>query len=218
MAMSSMKKRTRFYLGLGLITIAIIFIAYVIFTGPHTQIPETEHELIYDHPTGPSIDNVKPGDRFELNFESTEKINILLMKREDAGNYFNTPTPNVQPIILDSDSTGGYFEHTFDSGGDWRVYFDNPHPPTQRNPSPTVKYWGQIIRQDDDYFYYYMKLALGTIVLVLGAAFLISSREVKARKSDKKAGKTKDVGKSKKVKKKWLYFNIIILLVNIIKF
>ena len=181
------KKRSRFYIGLIIITIATIFLAYVIYSGPHTKIPETTVNLLYGYPTGPTIKDVKAGDRLELNFESTEEVNVLLMKIEDAGNYFNSPAITVKPITLDSDSTSGYFEHEFDSAGDWRVYFENPHPPSTRHGTPKVTYWGQIIKQDDDYLYYYSKITTGTILLLLGAALLISSRQKvnKGKKNNK---------------------------------
>ena len=182
-----LRKRTKFYLGLIIILIATIFLAYVLYMGPHTKIPETTIELVYDHPGGPRMNDIKAGDSFELSFESTEEANVLLMKVEDAGDYFNNPATTVKPITLDTDSTGGYYEHTFDSDGNWRVYFQNPHPPSPRHGTPKVTYWGQIIRQDDDYLYYYLKITTGAIMVLLGAALLLSSRQKpsKGKKKDK---------------------------------
>ena len=120
----AIKKRTKFYLGLVIFTIAIIFLAYVLYVGPHTRIPETTIHLIYDHPHSLVIKDVSPGDKLKLSFESDEPINIILIRTKDAGKYFNLEDRTVDHTPIFTEETGGNFDHKFNTSGTWGVYFE----------------------------------------------------------------------------------------------
>ncbi len=167
-------KRSMFYLGLVIFAAAVIFLAYILYLGPHTKISETTTKVIYDHPNGPELSDIEPGDKLELNFESTKPVNVILMKKEDAGKYFTLEDFSVEHYDLAAgESTGGYFEHTFKSSGTWKVYFENPNPPP--STTPKVKYWGKIIKEDETPTSYYLNITTSVILMVLGLALVISS-------------------------------------------
>jgi hypothetical protein len=107
---------------------AAIVLAYVLYMGPYNRISE-RRTITYGYPTGPKFEDIKPGDKLELNYESNKPINIILLRTKDSGEYFNNPASTVKPIVLATDSTGGYIEHTFETSGTWGVYFENPNPP-----------------------------------------------------------------------------------------
>lgn len=192
----AMRKRTKFYLGLIILAGAVIFLTTLLIQGPHTKIPEHTVEIMYDNPTGPGFTDIESGDELELNFEATEEINVLLMKKEYAGNYFNSPVPTVKPIVLASESTAGTIHHTFEDGGDWNIYFENPHPPSQEHPPPTLKYWGELKKQSDDVVFYYLNIIVCIILLILALGIIYSSRTRKTKPKSKKAKK-----KGKRTKK-----------------
>jgi hypothetical protein len=180
----TVSKRGRFYLGLIIITPAIILLAYILVMGPNTRIPETTIEIIYDSPNGPVFTDIEPGDSIELNYESTEPVNIILLRPENKGKYFILEQKTgYEYYIIAEDSTGGSFEHTFNSSGTWKIYFENPTPPL--HPNPVVKYWGKLGVRDDDLLYFYLKITASVMLVILGVALLISSRLTKARPSDK---------------------------------
>ena len=64
------KKKGQLYIGIILISIGIIILAYVLTTGPYDNIPQTTSSVIYDSPTKLPINDVEPGDKLILKFES----------------------------------------------------------------------------------------------------------------------------------------------------
>jgi hypothetical protein len=188
----AIRKRTKFYLGLIISAGAIIFLAILLFQGPHTRIPEHTVEIMHDNPKGPGFTDIESNDELELNYEATEGVNVLLMKKDDAGNYFNNPVPTVKPIVLASESTTGTIHHTFDSGGEWNIYFENPYPPSKEHPPATVKYWGMLKKKSDDLTFFYLNIIVCVILIVLGLLLLNSSRTPKGKPSvQKKKGNKK---------------------------
>jgi len=177
------KKRTMFYLGLIMITIGVIFLATLLYLGPHDKFNEENLEIRYDDPRGPIFENIQAGDKFELTFDATKPVNVLLLKEEEASSYFNTPVPTVQPIIFASESKGGDIDHTFDADGNWALYFENPYPPPRSTPK--VSYSGQLIKKDDNITFYYLNIALSIILIIVALVLLFSSKEKKPLKISK---------------------------------
>lgn len=198
----AIKRRGLFYLGLIITACAIIFLAYVLFTGPYDKIRTTTiNQLNYDHPTGPKFKDIEPGDKLTLNVESTEPINIVLIRIEDSGDFFTLEDRSVVHYILDADSTGGTFEHTFSnsSSGNWGVYFENPYPPPKE--TPRVRYWGQLDEKNKDLSMHYVNIGTSIFLIVLGFIFIVSSRTKKKEpKSGKQLKKEKSNKKSRKNK------------------
>ena len=181
----SISKRSRFYLGLIIITPAIILLAYILYLGPNTRINETSLEIIYDSPNGPIFTDIEHGDSIELNYESTQPVNIILMQPENKGKYFVLEEKTgFEYYVIDEYSTAGNFVHTFNTSGTWAVYFENPTPPLK--PNPVVKYWGTLSKQDDDTTYFYLKIIATIVLIILGLALLISSRISKNRPAKNK--------------------------------
>ena len=192
--------RLMFYIGLFVFAVGIIFLAYLLFTGPHQKIPETNIKVIYDHPGGIELTDIKRGDKLELSFESTEPVNVILMRKKDSGKYFNLDDRSIEHYDLAVDSTGEYMEHTFNSSATWKVYFENPNPPPKN--VPRVKYWGQLIKVDQNPFPYIINIIISIILIIFGLAFAISSviyqrvNKKKHKKGKKRAQKSK-FGKNK---------------------
>ena len=119
------------------------------------------------------------------------------MKGEDSGDYFNNPTPTVVPVVLAEESTGGYFEYEFESTGTWRVYFQNLNPPP--STEPVVKYWGQLVREDDSVIMHYLNITTSVIFIVIGIIFVFISR---ARSTKQTTKNIKNKSSKKKLKKR----------------
>ena len=194
----AIQKRGLFYFGLIIFAVGIILLAFLLVQGPHTRIPEQSVEIRYGNPLGPKFEDMEPGDSVNLNFEATEPVNVLLMKTEDAHDYFNNPVSSVKPIVLATDSTGGAIEHEFDANGTWKIFFENPHAPSPSNPPAKVKYWGMLIKQSDDMLFYYLNIAVALVLIILGLVLLLSSR---TKKQTKKKQKPKPKPKKKKINK-----------------
>jgi hypothetical protein len=193
----SIKRRGLFYLGLIITACAIIFLAYVLFTGPYDKIPTTTiKQLNYDHPTGPKFKDIEPGDKLILNVESTEPINIVLIRIKDSGYFFNLEDWTVEHYILDAESTGGTFEHTFNSSGSWGVYFENPNPPPKE--APRVNYWGQLDKQNIDLSMHYVNIGTSIFLIIVGFIFIASSRTKKKEPSSSKQVKKEKGNKTSK--------------------
>jgi flagellar basal body-associated protein FliL len=178
----AIQKRGLFYFGLIIFAVGIILFAFLVIQGPHSKIPEQSVEIRPGKPLGPQFENIEPGDSIELNFEATEPVNVLLMKAEDAGDYFNNPVSNVKPIVLAEETTGDTINHEFETSGDWDLYFENPQPPSPNNPPAKVKYWGTLKKQADDLLFYYLNIIVSIILIILGLVLLFSSRTKKQTK------------------------------------
>ena len=179
-----MKSRTKFYLGLIILLAAFIYLAILIVQGPHTRIPETTIEIIHDHPNGPTLSDMSAGDKLELHFESDKPVNVLLMETKNSGRYFNLEErTGFEYFVLASAKTDGSIKHTFNTSGDWKVYFESTNPPSPNSANPQVRYWGKIIREGDDMIFYYLNIMVCIILIILALLLLNSSR---ARKSGKK--------------------------------
>ena len=185
-----MKKRNKFYLGLIILLVAVILLTILVIQGPHTRIPETTREAIYDSPNGPSLPGMRQDDSVEFKFESSKPVNVILMREKDSGKYFNLDErKGFEYYILASEETAGSFKHTFNSSGDWKIYIENPTPPSPTSANPSVTYWGKIISEEDDMLFYYMNISICVILLILAFALLLSSRTQK--KNSKKDSKPK---------------------------
>jgi hypothetical protein len=179
----AIRKKSLFYLGLIIFATAAIVLAYVLYMGPYNRISE-RRTITYGYPTGPKFEDIKPGDKLELNYESNKPINIILLRTKDSGEYFNNPASTVKPIVLATDSTGGYIEHTFETSGTWGVYFENPNPPP-RAP-PVVEYWGFLKMERENITMHYLNISVSIILIILGLALIISSKMIKQQKDVKK--------------------------------
>jgi hypothetical protein len=187
-----MRKRTKFYLGLIILLVAVILLTVLVLQGPHTRIPETNLDLLHDHPNGPSLSDMKPDDKVELKFEASKPVNVILMREADSGKYFVLEErTGFEYYQLASEETAGSLKHTFDSDGDWKIYFEGTGVPGPSASNPTVKYWGEIIREEDDLFFYYLNIIVCIILIILGLLLLNSSRTVrsKSKKSTQKKKK-----------------------------
>ncbi|WP_455391484.1 hypothetical protein [[Eubacterium] cellulosolvens] len=185
----AMGKRTKFYIGVIILAVAIIFLALLLFQGPHTTIPETSVEVIYDSPKGPGFTDIEPGDSIEIKFESTEPVNVILLKPEDYGKYFVLEDTSVEHTVFTTDATSGTINHEFNESGTWKLYFENPTPPPRK--APVVKYWGTLKKQSDDLLFYYLNITVCIILIILALVIINSSRtrkgqRIKDQKSKKK--------------------------------
>jgi flagellar basal body-associated protein FliL len=194
----AIRKRGLFYFGLIIFAVGIILFAFLVIQGPHSKIPEQSVEIRPGKPLGPQFENIEPGDSIELNFEATEPVNVLLMKAEDAGDYFNNPVSNVKPIVLAEETTGDTINHEFETSGDWDLYFENPQPPSPNNPPAKVKYWGTLKKQADDLLFYYLNIVVALILVILGLVLLFSSRTKKPKQKPKTKQKSETKQKPKK--------------------
>jgi hypothetical protein len=178
--------KTKYYFGLILLTVAIIFLIILMIQGPHAKIPRTSITIIYDAPNGPIFENMQAGDRIKLNFESNKPVNAILMRTEDSGNYFILEErTGFEYYVLADDSTGAELDHTFDSGGNWKLYFENPTPPPSSEPK--VTYWGEVII-DEDYVFYYLNISVSILLIIVAIALIYSSKVLKPQPK-KKSGK-----------------------------
>ncbi len=168
-------KRSKFYLGLVLITGAVIFLAILVLQGPYDKFSKNQLEIIYDSPNGPVFTDIKSGDRLILSFESTEPVNVILLRPENYGKFFILEERSgFEFHILAAQSTGDSIEHTFNSSGTWKLYFENPTPPP--NSEPEVRYSGEFIKQEDDLVFYYLNISVAIVLIILALALLISSK------------------------------------------
>ncbi len=180
----AIRKRSKFYMGLIILTGAVIFLAILLVQGPHTSIPETSIEIIYDSPKGPGFTDIESGDSLEIKFESTEPVNVILLKPDDYGKYFVLEETNVEHTVLATDTTSGSFEHEFNRSGTWKLYFENPTPPPK--DAPVVKYWGELKKKSDDLTFYYLNITIGVVLVILGLMLLYSSRTLQSKPSIQK--------------------------------
>ncbi len=188
------RKRTLFYLGLLIFALAVIFLTYVLYVGPYNKFSE-KRTITYDHPSGEIFKDVRVGDKLELNYESSKPVNVILIRTKDSGDYFLLEDRTVEHFVLAAEATSGNIEHTFQSSGDWGIYFENPRPPP-RDP-PVVEYWGQLKMERENITMHYLNITVAIIFIILGLILIFSSRTKKPQqKPTTKKKKTKNKKKT----------------------
>jgi hypothetical protein len=185
-------KRSKFYLGLFILALAILLLAIILYLGPNNKLDKTKLEIIFDRPRGPGFDDIKEDDKLILNFESTEPVNVIVLRAADSGDYFILEDTGVEHYFIAEESTGGSFEYTFIKDGDWNIYFENPHPPP--DSAPIVTYWGELEQKDQDMTNYYLNITFTIILMILGLTLLFSSRS--KQKTKKRTKKSKNAKKN----------------------
>jgi hypothetical protein len=193
-----LNKRSKFYIGLFILALAILLLAIILYLGPNNKLDKTKIEIIFDRPRGPGFDDIKEGDRLILDFESTEPVNVIVIRAEDSGEYFVLENTDVEHYFIAKESNGGSFKYTFIKDGEWTVYFENPSPPP--NTAPIVSYWGELEQQDQDLTNHYLNITFTFILMILGLVLLYSSRS--KQQKPKKANKKKKSNTPKNTKKK----------------
>jgi hypothetical protein len=185
------KKRALLYLGVIFISISIIFLAYILTTGPYDKVQDNNVTIISDNPLGLIFKDVEPGDKLELNFESTKPVNVYILHPEDKGDFFTLEDRTVEHYIVAEESTAETIDYTFSGKGDWGVYFENPKPSAPYD-APVVDYWGELREKDKDLSMHYVNITTCVILIVVGLIFLYSSRTKRqTKRSTKKTRKKK---------------------------
>jgi hypothetical protein len=184
------KKRALLYIGVIFISVAVIFLTYILTTGPYDRVQDNNVTIISDSPLGLIFEDVEPGDKLELNFESTKPVNVYILHPGDKGSFFTLEDDEVVHYKVAEESKAETIDFTFSGKGDWGVYFENPKS-TSPYDAPVVDYWGEFREKDKDLSMHYVNITTCVILIVIGLIFLHSSRLKKQTKRLTKKTKKK---------------------------